>query len=130
MEEVKSIAELLNIADILHKMPRGNESQRPAEGCTHTDLGNKTAILLLDEPLSNQDAAFRADMRIEPKRLHHDLKQTTIYVTHDQIEAMSMVAHDAANHLQLLRNYDVWVEFNPLPEQRCQYHTASLASHA
>ncbi|MFQ5761411.1 MAG: ABC transporter ATP-binding protein [Candidatus Bathyarchaeia archaeon] len=88
--EVKRIADLLDITDVMHKNPRSmnqSELQRVAVGRT---LVTKPAILLLDEPLSNLDAAFRARMRAELKRLCLDFHQTVIYVTHDQIEAMSL----------------------------------------
>ena len=50
----------------------------------------KPKVFLFDEPLSNLDAALRVQMRIEPARLHDELKATMIYVTHDQVEAMTM----------------------------------------
>ena len=52
------------------------------------------AIFLLDEPFSNLDAAFRAYMRAELKRIQHEIGQTMVYVTHDQVEAMSMADRD------------------------------------
>ncbi|MGH7774366.1 MAG: ABC transporter ATP-binding protein [Candidatus Binatia bacterium] len=56
-------------------------------------LATKPPVFLMDEPLSNLDARLRLDMRSELKRIHHDSKATTIYVTHDQTEAMTMASH-------------------------------------
>ena len=63
-------------------------------------------IFLLDEPLSNLDAAFRAEMRTELKRLQHRLRQTMVYVTHDQLEAMSMADRIAVMDHGVLQQYD------------------------
>jgi multiple sugar transport system ATP-binding protein len=56
-------------------------------------------VFLFDEPLSNLDAKLRADLRVEIKRLHHRLKNTMIYVTHDQIEALTL-----ADRIAIMRN--------------------------
>ena len=58
-------------------------------------LATKPSVFLMDEPLSNLDARLRMDMRSELKRIHHDLGVTTVYVTHDQTEAMTMASHIA-----------------------------------
>ncbi len=63
------------------------------------------AIFLLDEPFSNLDAAFRAYMRAELKRIQHEIGQTMVYVTHDQVEAMSMADHIAVMDLGRLQQY-------------------------
>ena len=63
------------------------------------------AIFLLDEPFSNLDAAFRAYMRAELKRIQHEIGQTMVYVTHDQVEAMSMADHIAVMDRGLLQQY-------------------------
>jgi multiple sugar transport system ATP-binding protein len=63
------------------------------------------AIFLLDEPFSNLDAAFRAYMRAELKRIQHEIGQTMVYVTHDQIEAMSMADRIAVMNLGQLQQY-------------------------
>lgn len=88
--EVGKIAELLQITHMLD-MNAGrlsvNDMQKVALG---RSMITKPRIFLLDEPFSNLDAAFRAYMRGELKRIQHEVRQTMIYVTHDQIEAMSM----------------------------------------
>ena len=63
------------------------------------------AIFLLDEPFSNLDSAFRAYMRAELKRIQHEIGQTMVYVTHDQVEAMSMADRVAVMDLGVLQQY-------------------------
>jgi len=79
-----------------------NELQRLAIGRSAIIKPN---IFLLDEPLSNLDAAFRAEMRTELKHLQHELQQTMVYVTHDQLEAMSMADRIAVMDLGVLQQY-------------------------
>ena len=79
-----------------------NELQRLAIGRSAIIKPN---IFLLDEPLSNLDAAFRAEMRTELKHLQHELRQTMVYVTHDQLEAMSMADRIAVMDLGVLQQY-------------------------
>lgn len=88
--EVKKIAELLQITHILLKRPKalaGGDMQRVALGRA---LVRKPKAFLLDEPIGTLDAQFREEMRTELKRLHVDVEATTVYVTHDQVEAMAM----------------------------------------
>ncbi|KQR69400.1 ABC transporter ATP-binding protein [Rhizobium sp. Leaf384] len=96
MEESKLKAKVENAARILHLDQRlqqkpgmlsGGQRQRVAIGRA---IVREPKIFLFDEPLSNLDAALRADMRIELAKLHRELKATMIYVTHDQVEAMTM----------------------------------------
>jgi multiple sugar transport system ATP-binding protein len=96
MEEEKLKAKVENAARILHLDQRlqqkpgmlsGGQRQRVAIGRA---IVREPKIFLFDEPLSNLDAALRADMRIELAKLHRQLKATMIYVTHDQVEAMTM----------------------------------------
>ncbi|OWO95645.1 ABC transporter ATP-binding protein [Rhizobium esperanzae] len=107
MEEAKLKAKVENAARILHLDQRlqqkpgmlsGGQRQRVAIGRA---IVREPKIFLFDEPLSNLDAALRADMRIELAKLHRQLKATMIYVTHDQVEAMTMadriVVLDAGN---------------------------------
>ncbi len=88
--EVVAIAAMLGIEPLLGRKPAelsGGERQRVALGRA---LLRKPQAFLLDEPLSNLDAALRAQMRFELKRIHAQFPVTTVYVTHDQVEAMTM----------------------------------------
>jgi len=88
--EVRRVSRLLGISGLLDRRPRelsGGQRQRVALGRA---IIRKPVVFLMDEPLSNLDARLRIEMRAELKRLHHELKITTIYVTHDQAEAMSL----------------------------------------
>ncbi|TAM03004.1 MAG: sn-glycerol-3-phosphate ABC transporter ATP-binding protein UgpC [Paraburkholderia sp.] len=87
---VKNAAKILHIDHLLDRKPRqlsGGQRQRVAIGRAIT---RKPKVFLFDEPLSNLDAALRVKMRLEFARLHDDLKTTMIYVTHDQVEAMTL----------------------------------------
>jgi multiple sugar transport system ATP-binding protein len=87
---VREVAAILGISDYLKRKPRqlsGGERQRVAVGAA---LCRQAGVLLFDEPLSNLDAKLRVHMRTELKRLHQAVKSTMIYVTHDQVEAMTM----------------------------------------
>jgi multiple sugar transport system ATP-binding protein len=89
-KQVKSIATLLSIEGLLARKPgqlSGGQQQRVAVGRA---LVRDPQIFLLDEPLSNLDTELRNQTRSELKRLHQDLKTTMIYVTHDQVEAMTL----------------------------------------
>jgi multiple sugar transport system ATP-binding protein len=87
---VKSSAEMMHIENLLDRFPSnmsGGQRQRVAVARA---LAMQAKVLLMDEPLSNLDALLRLEMRAELKRLLNDIDATTIYVTHDQIEALSM----------------------------------------
>jgi multiple sugar transport system ATP-binding protein len=89
-ERVQSAAELLHIEELLDRYPAqlsGGQRQRVAVARA---IATKADVLLMDEPLSNLDALLRMEMRAELKALLQGLDTTTIYVTHDQIEALSM----------------------------------------
>ena len=89
-QKVKAAAEILGITDYLSRKPKalsGGQRQRVALGRT---IVREPKVFLLDEPLSNLDAKLRASMRTEISKLHTRLATTFIYVTHDQIEAMTM----------------------------------------
>ena len=87
---VREAAEILGIEDLLNRKPRqlsGGQRQRVALGRA---LVRKPEVFLFDEPLSNLDAKLRVQMRVELKKLHQRLQTTIVYVTHDQVEAMTM----------------------------------------
>jgi multiple sugar transport system ATP-binding protein len=89
-EQVGRAAEILRITELLGRYPKelsGGQRQRVAIGRA---IVRKPKVFLFDEPLSNLDAALRVNMRIELSRLHKELGTTMIYVTHDQVEAMTM----------------------------------------
>jgi multiple sugar transport system ATP-binding protein len=88
--EVRRAARILGLEELLHRYPRqlsGGQRQRVAMGRA---IVRNPQVFLFDEPLSNLDAKLRVQMRAEIKELHQRLKVTTVYVTHDQIEAMTM----------------------------------------
>ena len=78
----------------------------------------RPAIFLLDEPFSNLDAAFRAYMRAELKRIQHEIGQTMVYVTHDQVEAMGMADQIAVMNLGVLQQYGTPDELYNRPANR------------
>lgn len=89
-ERVMTVARMLDISHLLERKPRqlsGGQQQRVALGRA---VARQPQIFLLDEPLSNLDAQLRDDTRAELKQLHQQVGITTIYVTHDQIEAMTL----------------------------------------
>jgi multiple sugar transport system ATP-binding protein len=94
-EAVRSVARQVQIEELLERYPRqlsGGQRQRVALARA---MVRRPSVFLMDEPLSNLDAKLRVHMRAELKHLQHDLKTTTVYVTHDQIEAMTL-AHRVA----------------------------------
>jgi multiple sugar transport system ATP-binding protein len=97
-EQVGRAAEILRITELLGRFPKelsGGQRQRVAIGRA---IVRKPKVFLFDEPLSNLDAALRVNMRIELGRLHKELGTTMIYVTHDQVEAMTMGDRIAVFH--------------------------------
>jgi len=87
---VREVADMLGLSEMLHKKPRelsGGQRQRVAMGRA---IIRKPRVFLFDEPLSNLDAKLRIQMRAELSRLHKQLGITSIYVTHDQVEAMTL----------------------------------------
>ncbi len=92
-QRVKEAAEILGLMDLLDRKPKqlsGGQRQRVAMGRA---IVRKPAVFLFDEPLSNLDAKLRVQMRAEIAKLHQRLKVTTVYVTHDQVEAMTLAKH-------------------------------------
>ncbi|MCC0176775.1 ABC transporter ATP-binding protein [Waterburya agarophytonicola K14] len=98
-KRVQEVARSLDIEHLLKRKPKqlsGGQQQRVALGRA---IARKPQVFLLDEPLSNLDAQLRDDTRVELKQLHQRLQITTVYVTHDQVEAMTLadrvvVLHD------------------------------------
>ncbi len=106
---VDSTARMLGIGALLKRYPRqlsGGQRQRVAIGRA---IVRDARLFLFDEPLSNLDAQLRDDMRAEIKRLHQELGRTMIYVTHDQIEAMTL-----ADRIVLLRDGVIEQQGSPL----------------
>ena len=113
-EKVAQTAKMLGIEDQLTKKPKelsGGQRQRVALGRA---IVRNPKVFLFDEPLSNLDAKMRVQMRTEISTLHHSLKTTMIYVTHDQVEAMTMgskivvmkegIVHQIASPLEIYNN--------------------------
>jgi multiple sugar transport system ATP-binding protein len=89
-QRVNEAATILGMEELLLRKPHqlsGGQRQRVAMGRA---IVRKPSVFLFDEPLSNLDAKLRTQMRIEIKRLHHKVQSTVIYVTHDQVEAMTL----------------------------------------
>ena len=104
--KVGEAAKVLDITHLLERKPRelsGGQQQRVALGRA---LVRDPAVFLMDEPLSNLDAKLRVQMRSEIKRFHQDLNATIIYVTHDQLEAVTMADKMAVMNGGLLQQYD------------------------
>jgi multiple sugar transport system ATP-binding protein len=106
---VRQAAAMLDIAGLLERLPRqlsGGQRQRVAIGRA---VVRDARLFLFDEPLSNLDAKLRDEMRSEIKRLHQELGKTMVYVTHDQVEAMTL-----ADRIVLLRDGRIEQEGAPL----------------
>jgi len=111
-QQVRRAAQMLGIEHLLDRMPRqlsGGERQRVALGRA---IVREPAAFLFDEPLSNLDAKLRVEMRRELKRLHRELDATMIFVTHDQVEAMTLgqriVVMDKGTVQQIGRPMDLY----------------------
>src|SRR5690349_358811 len=103
---VQAAAKTLDIVHLLERKPRelsGGQQQRVALGRA---LVREPRAFLMDEPLSNLDAKLRVQMRSEIKRFHQDLNATIIYVTHDQLEAVTMADKMAVMNGGFLQQYD------------------------
>ncbi|MBA3517057.1 MAG: ATP-binding cassette domain-containing protein [Rhizobiales bacterium] len=100
--KVERAASILNLVDYLDRLPRqlsGGQRQRVAMG---RSIVRDPHVFLFDEPLSNLDAKLRVQMRTEIKALHGKLRSTIVYVTHDQIEAMTMADRIVVMHAGLV----------------------------
>ena len=101
--QVREIAHLLQVDTLLNRKPShlsGGEMQRVALGRA---MVRRPKAFLMDEPMANLDAKLRVDMRSELKRLQYELGTTTVFVTHDQVEAMSMADRIAVMHAGILQ---------------------------
>jgi multiple sugar transport system ATP-binding protein len=114
-ERVNRVAEIVGVTSMLDRGAGRlsvNDMQKVALG---RSMIVEPAIFLLDEPFSNLDAAFRAYMRAELKRIQHDVGQTMVYVTHDQVEAMAMADHIAVMNLGVLQQFGSPLEIYDRP---------------
>ena len=105
-QRVEKAAETLGIMDLLDRKPRqlsGGQRQRVAVGRA---IVREPKVFLFDEPLSNLDAKLRVQMRAEISKLHQQLETTFIYVTHDQVEAMTMASRIAVINKGVLQQID------------------------
>ena len=105
-ETIARVAALLQIEPLLARKPgqlSGGQRQRVAMGRA---LVRDPALFLFDEPLSNLDAKLRVDMRTEIKKLHQRVGKTTVYVTHDQVEAMTLASRIAVMHQGQVQQFD------------------------
>ena len=89
-ERVEKVAEVLQIHDYVETLPKKLSSAQRQRVAIGRAIIREPKVFLFDEPLSNLDAALRSDMRVELSELHEKLNATMIYVTHDQIEAMTL----------------------------------------
>lgn len=97
-EKVQSVATMLDLVHLLHRYPKelsGGQRQRVAIGRA---IVRRPKVFLFDEPLSNLDAKLRNQLRLELKKLHKQLHTTMMYVTHDQVEAMTLADRIAVLH--------------------------------
>jgi multiple sugar transport system ATP-binding protein len=117
-KRVRSVAETVGLSAALDR----NASRLSVNDMQKVALGRsmivEPAIFLLDEPFSNLDSAFRAYMRAELKRIQHEIGQTMVYVTHDQVEAMSMADRVAVMNLGILQQYGTPDELYNKPANR------------
>ena len=114
--QVKRVAEILQISGMLNRKPNvlsGGEMQRVALGRA---MVRQPKVYLLDEPMANLDAKIRVDTRAEIKRLQHEIGATTIFVTHDQVEAMSLADRIAVIHEGVLQQIGTPHEIYNKPE--------------
>jgi multiple sugar transport system ATP-binding protein len=105
-EAIKRVSALLQIEQLLNRKPgqlSGGQRQRVAMGRA---LVRDPQLFLFDEPLSNLDAKLRVEMRTEIKKLHNRVGKTTVYVTHDQVEAMTLASRIAVMHRGEVQQFD------------------------
>jgi multiple sugar transport system ATP-binding protein len=105
-QRVTEIAKIIGLEDLLNRKPKalsGGQRQRVAMGRA---IVRRPKVFLMDEPLSNLDAKLRVQMRSEVARIQHELQATTVYVTHDQVEAMTMGDRVAVMRRGVLQQVD------------------------
>ncbi len=115
---VNEVAELLQISHLLDRKPSqlsGGQRQRVAMGRA---LARSPQVFLFDEPLSNLDAKLRVEMRLEIKKMHKRLGTTIVYVTHDQIEAMTLADRIAVLHKGIIQQFGTPYEIYNDPANR------------
>src|SRR5204863_6255709 len=115
---VHAAADILGLMPLLARYPRqlsGGQRQRVAMGRA---IVRDPQVFLFDEPLSNLDAKLRVAMRTEIKELHQRLKTTTVYVTHDQIEAMTMADKIVVMHDGVVEQMGTPLELYDKPENQ------------
>src|SRR6187397_1632570 len=117
-ERVNRAAAILGLSQLLQRFPRqlsGGQRQRVAMGRA---IVRDPQVFLFDEPLSNLDAKLRVAMRTEIKELHQRLKTTTVYVTHDQIEAMTMADKIVVMHEGIVEQMGTPLELYDKPDNQ------------
>jgi multiple sugar transport system ATP-binding protein len=117
-KRVKDAAEILGITDLLYRKPKemsGGQRQRVAVGRA---IVRNPSVFLFDEPLSNLDAKLRVHMRVEITKLHKKLKTTMIYVTHDQVEAMTMGDRICVMELGKIKQVDTPINLYNRPQNK------------
>ncbi len=117
-KRVKNAAQILGITDLLERKPKemsGGQRQRVAVGRA---IVRQPSVFLFDEPLSNLDAKLRVHMRVEITKLHQRLKTTMIYVTHDQIEAMTMGDRICVMELGVIKQVDTPLNLYKRPKNK------------
>jgi len=117
-KRVRDAGEILGITDLLERKPKemsGGQRQRVAVGRA---IVRKPSVFLFDEPLSNLDAKLRVHMRVEITKLHQKLKTTMIYVTHDQVEAMTMGDRICVMELGRIKQVDSPISLYNRPQNK------------
>jgi len=117
-QRVTETARLLELEDELHRKPKslsGGQRQRVAIGRA---IIRRPKVFLFDEPLSNLDAKLRSQMRIELQKLHREINATIIYVTHDQVEAMTLGSRIAVLNKGRLMQLDTPIHLYNHPQNR------------
>jgi multiple sugar transport system ATP-binding protein len=117
-DKVDQAADILGLKDLLQRYPRhlsGGQRQRVAMGRA---IVRDPTVFLFDEPLSNLDANLRVRMRTEIRELHQRLKTTTVFVTHDQVEAMTMADRIVVMHDGVVQQYGAPLDVYDRPSNR------------